>query len=95
MECLLTFQSNIGFPADGTGFGAAIQNGDATFAQIPVSPHDLRALTVKGPIAAAEVFRLMTEAVFNILLGTPPDNCSKRTTPLPARDPGFFFFFFI
>lgn len=57
-------QSNEKFPADGTGFAKAIQKGDAFFYKIPILPQDLRAIVAKGPIAAAEIFRLMTEAVF-------------------------------
>ncbi len=85
-------ESNEQFPAIAEGFRDAIQKGDATFCSIPVAPQELRALLAKGPVAAAETFRLMTEAVFSILLGTPPDHCSKRTIPLPARKPGIFTF---
>lgn len=81
-------KSNEGFPANGLGLSSAMQKGDAVFSGVPISPQDLRALVAKGPVAAAEVFRLMTEAVFTQLLGTPPDHWSKRTMPLPARKPG-------
>ena len=82
-------KSNEGFPASGTGFASAIKKGDAVFRSIKISPQDLRAIVSRGPVAAAEIFRLMTEAVFKVLLGTPTDQSSKRTTPLPAREPGY------
>ena len=56
-----------GFPADGTGFAEAIRNNEATFHQIPTSSHNLRILLAKGSVAAAEIFRLLTESVFAIL----------------------------
>lgn len=49
----------------------------------------------KGPIAAAEVFRLMTEAVFNVLLATSPDHCSQKTIPLSARNSEFHYLSFL
>ena len=56
-----------GFPADGTGLAEAIRNNEATFHQIPISSHNLRILLAKGSVAAAEIFRLLTESVFAIL----------------------------
>jgi len=82
--------NNEDFPANGCGLGEAIQHGESTFQSIPVSPHDLRTLLAKGPVAAAEIFRSLTESVFTNLLGTPPDQLSKRTEPLPFRKPGKF-----
>ena len=61
------------FPANGSGLAEAIQHGESTFQRIPVSPDDLRTLLGKSPVAAAEIFRLLTESVFTTLLGTPPD----------------------
>lgn len=84
--------NNNEFPADGSGLAEAIQNGDPTFHTIPVSPNDLRILLARGPVAAAEIFRLLTESVFTTLLGTPPDRISKRTEPLPSRNLGTFHF---
>ena len=60
-------KNNNGFPADGTGFAEAIRNNEATFHQIPISSHNLRILLAKGSVAAAEIFRLLTESVFAIL----------------------------
>jgi hypothetical protein len=81
---------NGGFPADGSGFAEAIQNKEKDFHTIKIAPHHLRTILTKGPVAAAEVFRLLTEAVFEILLGTPTDHSTKRTQPLPDRKPGVF-----
>jgi hypothetical protein len=81
---------NGGFPADGSGFAEAIRNKEKDFHTINIAPHHLRIILAKGPVAAAEVFRLLTEAVFEILLGTPTDHSTKRTQPLPDRKPGVF-----
>ncbi len=81
---------NGGFPADGSGFAEAIRNKEKDFHTIKIAPHYLRTILAKGPVAAAEVFRLLTEAVFEILLGTPTDHSTKRTQPLPDRKPGVF-----
>lgn len=87
-------KSNEEFPAIGIGLASAIKKGDAFFHSLPISHKDLRALVSGGPVAAAEVFRLMFESVFTVLLGTPPDHCSKRTTPLTSRKPGNIKFYF-
>lgn len=47
-------------------------------------------LHAKGPIAAAEFFRLLTKLVFHIFLGTPPEHCTRRIEPLPSRKRGVF-----
>ena len=83
-------KGNSEFPADGTGFPEAIINNDATFHQVPIAPHNLRILLARGPVSAAEIFRLLTEAVFSILLGTPTEHSSKRTVPLSDRKAGVF-----
>lgn len=83
-------KENEGFPANGFGLTEALQQGDSIFHDVPIAPHNLAVLNAKGPVAAAEYFRLLTESVFHILLGTPAEHCSKRTEPLPARKRGVF-----
>ncbi|KZR96895.1 Uncharacterized protein APZ42_008517, partial [Daphnia magna] len=83
-------KDNNNFPADGTGLSEAIQNNVAVFQEIPITPHHLRFLLAKGPLAAAEIFRLLTETVFTTLLGTPTEHSSKKTVPLPSRSFGVF-----
>lgn len=83
-------KNNDNFPSDGTGLASAIQAGDAIFKSVPIAPQDLRILLAKGPVASAELFRLLSEIVFTILLNTAPDYCTKRTVPLPDREPGIY-----
>ncbi|KAK4013695.1 hypothetical protein OUZ56_026247 [Daphnia magna] len=83
-------KDNNKFPADVTGLSEAIQNNAAVFQEIPITPHHLRFLLAKGPLAAAEIFRLLTETVFTTLLGTPTEHSSKKTVPLPSRSSGVF-----
>ena len=83
-------KDNNNFPADGTGLSEAIQNSAAAFQEVPITPHHLRFLLAKGPLAAAEIFRLLTETVFTTLLGTPTEHSSKKTVPLPSRKSGVF-----
>lgn len=83
-------KDNNNFPADGTGLSEAIQNSAAAFQEVPITPHHLRFLLAKGPLAAAEIFRLLTETVFTTLLGTPTEHSSRKTVPLPSRKSGVF-----
>ena len=83
-------KENEGFPVNGFGLTEAIQHGDSIFRDIPIAQHNLAVLNAKAPVAAAKNFRLLTESVFHILLGTPAEHCSKRTEPLPARKCGVF-----
>ncbi|KAK4024408.1 hypothetical protein OUZ56_009830 [Daphnia magna] len=83
-------EDNNNFPTDGTGLSEAIQNSAAVFQEIPITPHHLRFLMAKGPLAAAEIFRLLTDTVFTTLLGTPTEHFSKKTVPLPSRSSGVF-----
>nr|CAH0102913.1 unnamed protein product [Daphnia galeata] len=50
----------------------------------------LRVLLANGPVGAAECFRLLTDAIFGILLGTPTEASMKRNTPLFKRKAGVF-----
>ena len=78
------------FLASGFGLTEALQNDDPVFHENPIAPHNLAVLHAKGPIAAAEFFRLLTESVFHILLGTPPEHCTRRIEPLPSHKRGVF-----
>ncbi len=50
------------------------------FHGIKIYPHHIRA---EGSLAAAEIFWILTEGVFSILLATPTDHSTKTTEPLP------------
>ena len=78
-------KSNEEFPAIDTVLAQAIQKGDATFMSLPILPQDLRILLAKFPVATAEVFRILKEIVYTMLLKTPLYCYLKRTEPLPAR----------
>lgn len=90
LRMALSQTGNDSFPADGSGFAEAIREKKAESQEIKIAPQHLRALLAKGSVAAADIFRLLTEAVFAILLGTPTDHSSKRSQPLPSREPGVF-----
>ena len=45
---------------------------------------------VSNPVAMAEFFRILTEAIFTILIGTQPEELTKQTVPLCGRKPGLY-----
>ena len=64
-------KNNVDFPANGTGLSEAIQSNTKVIQEITITTHHLQFLFAKGPVAAAEIFRLLTETVFTTLLCTP------------------------
>jgi len=89
--CLALPQANNwDFPSNGEGFAAALRHGEEKFHGYPIGERALSALLAAGPVAAAEIYRQMVENVFSVLLGTPPDETSRQTQPLPSRDIGVF-----
>jgi len=82
--------NNWDFPANGDGFAAALEEGEDRFHGHPISERALSALLAAGPVAAAEIYRQMVENVFSVLLGTPYEQTSRQTQPLPSRNIGVF-----
>lgn len=82
--------NNKDFPSQDLGFAESIRRKETKFHSINITPHHLKTILANGPVAAAEIFRLLTENVFAVLLGTPTEHSTKRTQPLPDRKPGVF-----
>lgn len=84
-------KNNVNFPAkEGSGLAEALLGNCPTYFDIPIDQSSLRVLLANGPVAAAESFKLLTEAIFSTLLGTPTDASTKRNVPLKNRKPGVF-----
>ena len=84
-------KNNVNFPATGgAGFAEAILGNCPSYCDVPVDQRSLRQLLADGPVAAAETFRILTNAIFSVLLGTSPAASVKRTVPLHMRQPGVF-----
>ncbi len=87
----LPMTDNWSFPATESGFAEALRQRQNEFHTIPVNDSALRTLLARSPVPAGDMFRLVINTVFTHLLGTPPDNASKKkTVPLPNRKPGVF-----
>lgn len=81
-------KDNFNFPADGRCFRDALKSSADHHWDVPISPSALRKLLSSGPVAAAEVFNLMVNALFTILLGLPPDEFKRKSKPLCSRQAG-------
>ena len=57
---------------------------------IPIRSKDLNILTCNNPVAAAQIFHRLLEAVYSILIGLPQSSNSRITTPLADRACGIF-----
>jgi len=83
--------SNADFPANGESLLTALKEGSTIFEQkIKISERDLHILTSANPVAAAEIFNRIQNAVYSILLGITPDSYSKKTAPLGNQKRGVF-----
>lgn len=74
----LSQHTNLDFSARDSGLREAMQSGASEFKSLKISPSGLKSLLALSPIAAAEIFRLVTDAVFSILLGVPPYHEKKN-----------------
>jgi hypothetical protein len=91
LRMALPLSDNLTFPAVDGGFCVAIRNNSDQFQNLSVSQAGLRAILASGPVAAAEMFRLIVDNVFCNIMGTPPANSHhKKTIPLPKRHSGAF-----
>jgi hypothetical protein len=81
----LPFTNNQSFPSDGTGFEKALKDGKQNFNGINLSKSSLPILLANAPVEAAEIFRLVTNAVYTHLLGTPPEKNVRKTKPIADR----------
>jgi hypothetical protein len=84
-------KDNITFPATGeAGFAEAILGNAPNYYNVPIDQKSLRVLLANGPVGAADCFRLLTDTIFGILLGTPTGASMKRNTLLFKRKAGVF-----
>lgn len=91
LRMALPLKDNLSFSAVDGGFREAIRNHDAHFRNIPVSQSGLRAILASGPVAAAEIFHIIVENEFCIVMGTPPNSSAKKKPVfLPERSSGVF-----
>lgn len=83
--------NNDDFPAIPGNFIDALQNKNSTYNGIPISSNNLRELLARGPVAAAEMFKIIIETLFSCCFshsGSPV--CKKKTMPSPDRPIGIF-----
>jgi hypothetical protein len=71
----------------GTGVADAILGNTPNYFNFPIHQRSLRVLLANGPV---ECFRGITDAMFGILLGTPPKESMKRNVPFFKRKASVF-----
>ena len=88
--CYTSFD-NTSFPADGASLLTALKNGETFFeTSLKIGEAELHALMGSNPVAAAEIFNRIQNAVYEHLLGVKPDDYSKKTVPLGNNSRGVF-----
>lgn len=80
--------NNREFPAIDGGLTHALKSNENTFGEMKTTPAALRTLFASNPVAAAESFRLIVQALFTHVLGMPPSQISRKTVSLPERQHG-------
>ena len=83
-------QDNLSFPATDDGFLQTLIDEKSEFKEIKIKENDLKILLAKGSFGAAAIFKVLSEGIFEILLGTPSEQTTKKTIPLPKREKGIF-----
>lgn len=58
--------------------------------EINTSEYNLNKLLSMNPVAAAYVFKITLETIFEVLFGIVPDYLSKITIPISSRCHGIF-----
>ena len=81
---------NIIFPADPGGFLEALMAQQTTFGKIPLDKQCLAAIAAGNPVACAEIFQRLLEAVSLHLFGIRLSHGYKKTTPLGTFGGGIF-----
>nr|CAH0098455.1 unnamed protein product [Daphnia galeata] len=85
----LPILNNWDFPATESGFGEAMRNHQSDFNGISVSESAKKIILTLGPVSAARMFQILTEAFFVHMFGTPPDGTGKKKYSLmqtPSRN---------
>ena len=88
--CYASIDNN-SFPANGASLLSALMNGETFFeTSIKIGEPDLHVLMNSNPVAAAEIFNRIQNAVYEHLLGVKPDDYSRKTVPLGNNLRGVF-----
>ena len=83
--------ANSDFPAVGGPFMDALQNGAVIFEEnIPIAHSNLYTLANDNPTAEAEVFQLLVDVIYEVLLGFKRKQYYRKTTPYSTRTKGIF-----
>ena len=84
--------ANRHFPATDEGFLEHLKRGAKTYpvADLDISELGLQMRLAKDPVAATEIFKMLTEAVWTCLLRISPDRASRKTFPLGMGPKGVF-----
>ena len=85
LESLLSSTSNP--RTDNDGKPDVWRNNDVI---IPIRTKDLNVLTSSNPVAAAQIFHRLLEAVYTILIGLSQSSHIRVTTPFADRECGLF-----
>ncbi len=80
--------NNHEFLAVDGGLTHALQSNQKVFQEMKITPAALRTLLASNPVAAAETFRLIVQALFTHVLGMPPSQNARKTVSLPERQHG-------
>ena len=95
--CCPTKKGNCKFPSVDDGFEEYMRqkNCKAKFKNIlddsiDISEVKLHYLLSKNPVAAAEIFKITLETIFEILFGIKPEHYNKVTIPNSSRNKGIF-----
>ena len=83
--------ANLLFPATDSGFSEALFEGQDMFTDsIPITDAKLFERMNQNPVAAAEYFRIVVDAIYDNLLGIRQDKHLRRSVLLGLRQKGIF-----
>lgn len=83
--------NNFKFPAQGDSFLESLQNGDTLYEEkIPIDNNHLMELANNNPTAEAEVFQLLIDTIYEVLLGIPRKENYRKSSPLSKHSEGIF-----
>lgn len=95
--CCPTMNGNDKFPAVDDGFEQMLREknnecseGNILNDYIDITEFNLHSLVTKNPVAAAQVFKMTTETIFDTLFGIKPEYMTKITVPNSSRSKGIF-----
>ena len=83
-------RDNVSFPATADGFLEALMSEQKEYGDVKLDRDSLRKLAMENPVAAAEVFKRMIEAVFSEMIGLPAEHTIKKTTSYKSNGGGLF-----